>query len=190
MGKASSLEPGDGAGLHVLRGIIMLIRTLSLAVGLLGAIMAAQLPELVQQYKQRLGGAIDEVAAIVARFDADAASNNLTRDQAMATLSASDDDLVRRRGEDAAINIDRLLNLEESRLELENADPFGRLASFLAYADSDLLAATVEDFRPAVPTTAEGLICALLGFLFGWCLIRLPAWPYRRWQEMKQRHHA
>ena len=108
----------------------------------------------------------------------------------MAALSASNDDLVRRRGEDAAINVDRLQNLEASRQELETADPFGRLASFLSYADGDLLAATVEDFRPAVPTTAEGLICALLGFLFGWCVIRLPAWPYRRWQEMKQRRHA
>jgi hypothetical protein len=168
----------------------MVIRTLSLAVGLLGAILAAQLPELVQQYKQRLGGAIDEVAAIVARFDADAASNNLTRDQAVAALAASNDDLVRRRGEDAAINVDRLQNLEQSQVELEAADPFGRLASFLSYADGDLLAATVEDFRPAVPTTAEGLICAVLGFLFGWCLIRIPAWPYRRYQEMKQRRHA
>ena len=168
----------------------MLIRTLSLAVGLLAAILAAQLPELAQQYKQRLGGAIDEVSAIVARFDADAASNNLTRDQAMAALVASNDDLVRRRGDDAAINVGRLQNLEESRLELETADPFGRLASFLSYADGDLLAATVEDFRPAVPTTAEGLVCAVLGFLFGWCLVRLPAWPYRRYQEMKQRRHA
>lgn len=168
----------------------MLIRTLSLAVGLLGAILAAQLPELVQQYTQRLGGAIDEVAVIVGRFDADAASNNLTRDQAMAALKASNDDLVRRRGEDAAINIDRLQNLEASRQELETPDPFGRLAGFFSYADGDLLAATVEDFRPAVPTTFEGLICGILGFLFGWCLIRLPAWPYRRWQEMRLRRHA
>jgi hypothetical protein len=168
----------------------MLIRTLSLAVGLLGAILAAQLPELVQQYNQRLGGAIDEVSAIVARFDADAASNNLTRDQALAALSASSDDLVRRRGEDAAINLGRLQNLEASREELESADPFGRLASFLSYADGDLLAATAEDFRPAVPTTAEGIICGLIGFLLGWCLIRIPAWPFRRWQEMRQRRHA
>jgi hypothetical protein len=168
----------------------MLVRTLSLAVGLFIAVLAAQLPELVQQYNQRLGGAIDEVSTVVARFDADAASNNLTRDQAMAALAASNDDLVRRRGEDAAINIDRLRNLEASRRELDTADPIGRLASFLSYADGDLLAATIEDFRPAVPTTAEGLICALLGFLFGWCAIRLPAWPYRRWQEMKQRRHA
>src|SRR5690348_14543504 len=113
----------------------MVIRTVSLAVGLLGAILAAQLPELVQQYTQRLGGAIDEVSVIVGRFDADAASNNLTRDQAMAALAASNDDLVRRRGEDAAINIDRLQNLEASRAELDTPDPFGRLAGFFSYAD-------------------------------------------------------
>ncbi|MBL8905180.1 MAG: DUF2937 family protein [Rhizobiales bacterium] len=184
------MEPADGAGLHLSRGIVIVIRTLSPAVGLLGAILAAQLPELVQQYKQRLGGAIDEMATIVARFDADAASNSLTRDQAMAALAASQDDLVRRRGEDMKINIARLQNLRDSRLELDTADPVARLGGFLRHADGDLLAATVEDFQPAVPTTAEGLICALFGFLLGWCLVRLPAWPYRRWQEMRLRRHA
>lgn len=168
----------------------MLIRTLSLAVGLLGAILAAQLPELVQQYKQRLGGAIDEMVTIVARFDADAASNNLTRDQAITALAASQDDLVRRRGDDMKINVERLRNLQDSRLELETVDPVARLGGFLRYADGELLAATVEEFRPAVPTTLEGAICALLGFLLGWCLVRIPAWPYRRWQEMRLRHHA
>ena len=86
----------------------MFIRTLSLAAGLFGAVVAAQLPELVQQYNQRLGGAIDEVAAIVSRFDHDAASNSLKRDEALAKLAESPDDLVRRRGQDAVMNVARL----------------------------------------------------------------------------------
>jgi len=166
----------------------VIIRTVSLAVGLFGAVAAAQLPELVQQYKQRLGGAIDEVSVIVSRFDADAAGNTLSRDEALARLAASPDDLVKRRGQDMVANIARLQSLEDSRRELEDADPIGRLGTFFAYADPQLLAATLDDFQPAVPTTNEGLLCGVLGFIFGWSLIRLPAWPYRRWREMRKRH--
>ena len=168
----------------------MIIRTVSLAAGLFGAVVVAQLPELVQQYKQRLGGAIDEVAAIVARFDEDAASNQLKREEALAKLAASPDDLVRRRGEDVKLNVARLDRLLESRRELDEADPIGRLATFFSYADGELLAATLEDFSPAVPTTNEGLLCGVLGFILGWTIIRLPAWPYRRWREMRGRRHA
>ena len=59
-------------------------------------------------------------------------------------------------------------SLEESRRELDAADPIGRLATFFSYADGELLAATLEDFRPAVPTTNEGLLCGVLGFILGW----------------------
>ena len=43
-----------------------------------GALTASQLPEFTQQYRQRLGGAVDELLRVVADFDADAARNPLT----------------------------------------------------------------------------------------------------------------
>ena len=144
-----------------------LIRTIALAAGLFGAIVGAQLPELRQQYLQRLGGAIDEVAAIVARFEADALSNQLRRDEALSKLAASTDDLVRRRGQDMIMSIERLRLLEENRQELDRSDPIGRLVYFLGHADGGLMTATISDFRPAVPTTNEGLLCAGLGFIAG-----------------------
>ena len=47
-------------------------RTVGLAFGLLGGLVASQAPEFGQQYRQRLGGAIDELNRVVARFDEDA----------------------------------------------------------------------------------------------------------------------
>jgi hypothetical protein len=164
----------------------MLIRTISLAIGVLGAIVAAQLPEVMQQYQQRLGGAADEVAAIVDRFDRDAAANNVSRGDALAQLHASGDDLVRRRGVDMEINIERLSALRQQRQDM-SGDYLSRAVYFLAHADPTLLDQTLKTYQPAVPTTAEGLFSALAGFVAGWWIIVLMALPFRRWKEARAR---
>lgn len=167
----------------------MLIRTISLAVGVLGAIVGAQLPELMQQYQQRLGGATDEIAAIVDRFDRDAAANNVSRGDALAQLRVSGDDLVRRRGVDMELNIERLSMLRQQREEM-NGDYLSRAVYFLGHADPALLNETLKAYRPAVPTTVEGLFSALAGLVAGWWIIRLVAWPFRRWKETRARGNA
>lgn len=164
----------------------MLSRTVSLAVGLLCAIAGAQLPELAQQYKQRLGGAIDEVAAIVERFDADAASNQLNRAEALNRLAESSDDVVRRRGQDAILNIQRLGALQEQQESMDSSS-VGQTVYLLTHADHDLLQSTLADFQPAVPSTTEGLVYGALGFLVGWSLVQFVSWPYRRWREHKDK---
>ncbi len=59
----------------------MLVRRLTLFFGLVFAMAASQIPEYAQQYRQRLGGAIDELRTIVARFDEDSAREGLTEQQ-------------------------------------------------------------------------------------------------------------
>jgi len=167
----------------------MLSRTLSLAIGLLCAVAAAQLPELAQQYRQRLGGAVDEVRVIVERFDTDASNNQLSREQALSRLAESSDDVVRRRGEDALLNIERLGILQEQQTIINTSSATPTLY-LLTNADDGLLSATLADFQPAVPSTTEGLLYGGLGFLIGWSLVQLVSWPYRRWREHRQRMFA
>jgi hypothetical protein len=162
----------------------MLIRTVSLATGLLGALAGAQLPELMQQYQQRLGGAVDEIAAIVDRFDRDAAANNMSRGDALAQLKLSRDDLVRRRSIDMELNIHRLSLLRQQRDGM-SGDYLGRAVYFLGHADRALLNETLKVYQPAVPTTVQGLFSALVGLVAGWWVIRLIAWPFRRWNETR-----
>ena len=50
----------------------MIVRAVALGVGVLCGALASQAPEFAQQYRQRLGGALDELTAIVAQFDDDA----------------------------------------------------------------------------------------------------------------------
>jgi hypothetical protein len=164
----------------------MISRTISLAIACLGAILGAQLPEVMQQYQQRLGGAVDEVAAIVDRFDRDAAANSMSRGDALARLRVSEDDLVQRRGVDMELNIERLSRLRQQRQDM-SGDYLGRAVYFIGHADPVLLNETLKVYQPAVPTTAEGLFSALAGLVAGWWFLRLIAWPIRRWHETRAR---
>jgi hypothetical protein len=164
-----------------------LIRTIALGLGILGALIASQLPEFVQQYRQRLGGAIDELTRIVSRFDADAAASQLTREQALSQLSGSTDEVVRRRAEDATENLRRLSSMQDQRQAMAEAGPFARTWAFFGHADDALVTATARDFEPAMPTTSEGLLAALIGYISGWGLARLVGWPWVRYREQRLR---
>ena len=79
----------------------MLLRRLAIAIGLLCALLGSQLPEFAQQYRQRLGGALDELNRMIAQFDAEASGQSLTRDQGLDHLKTNDDPLARQRREAA-----------------------------------------------------------------------------------------
>jgi len=158
----------------------MIARTLSLALGLGGALTASQLPEFAQQYRQRLGGAIDEMQAVVARFDQEAAAYRLQREEAIRRLEANADPLAKERGRAAAADAARLTRLADQRRQMEEAGPFGRIAALVTAPDPVLISGTTETFEPAIPTTMEGAVAAGGGFLAGWGLFALLRRPFRR----------
>ena len=164
-----------------------LARTVALAFGLLGGVAASQAPEFVQQYRQRLGGAVDELARVVARFEADAATAGQTRDVALARLRANPDRLASLQGEAMQGHIDRLARLQGQQARLREAGPFARLAVYLAEPDGELTRATFHDFEPALPVTSEGLAAAAGGFLVLWCGALLLARGGRRLVPSQQR---
>jgi Protein of unknown function (DUF2937) len=155
-------------------------RTLAVAVGLFGGVVASQGPEFAQQYRQRLGGAIDELRRIVTRFDEDARATGQSRDTALTELRQNPDRLTSLQGEAMRGNIERLDRLELQRQRFVEAGPFGRLTLLLREGDIDLARAAYRDFEPALPATNEGLIAALFGFLGGYGLSRLIGLPLRR----------
>lgn len=146
----------------------MIGRILALAIGLFSALSASQLPEFGQQYRQRLGGAIDELRRVSNRFDEDAKAAGLTHEEAIKRLVADADLFVRRRG-DAEIEIEaRLDRLERQRDDFAKAGSFERLLVLIRDADPGLSRATYLDFEPAWPATNEGLASAGAGFVAGW----------------------
>lgn len=148
----------------------MLKRPIALAAGLAAGLVGAQLPEFSQQYRQRLGGAMDELAAVVARFDQSAAAEGVTRDGALQRLSGNADGIARRQAGDVQQTVARLDRLRTQAAAMGN-EPFGRIVGMLANLDPGIATAAWRDFEPAIPTSAEGLVTAGGGFLAGYGLI-------------------
>ena len=57
-----------------------------------GLASASQMPEFAQQYRQRLGGAVEELRVVVEDFDRDAQNSQMTRRQAIDSLNDTGDD--------------------------------------------------------------------------------------------------
>lgn len=152
----------------------MIARAVMLLVALAGGATTSQLPEFAQQYRQRLGGAIDALTVVVEEFRQDAQANGLTVPEAVTMLSSASDGLVRAQGERMARTIARLDRLEAQRRAMLEAGPFVRVAVMAGSLDPVLAEATLDDFEPGVPVTSEGAVMAgggFLGVLFGGSLI-------------------
>ncbi len=128
-----------------------------------GAILFSQLPEFFQQYLQRLGGHLDEARRQVEQFQATAAQSGLTLDQLGAKTSAASDPALAPLGQVMAGANVRLETLAASERALRGASAWSRPFIFFRHFDPAIAHATLAAFRPAVPTTVEGLCYCLLG---------------------------
>ena len=158
----------------------MLARSISLAFGLLIGAGASQLPEYAQQYRQRLGGAVDELKVIVANFDADSRKAAMTREAALAHLRDSPDNLVRDRGfqmQETMARADRLL---KQQADLAHAGPFARIGIMLRDFDPAVARGALAGFEPGLPITSEGLGAGFLGLIGGGALFHALGTPFRR----------
>ncbi len=149
----------------------MIGRILALAIGLMAGLAASQGPEFAQQYRQRLGGAIDELRRVATRFESDAQMSGLSREAAITRLREQAEPLARSQGDAMERIGERLGALEAQRDAFAEAGPFSRLLVMLHRIDPGLARATYLDFEPAWPATAEGLATGGAGFAAGWLAI-------------------
>lgn len=158
----------------------MIFRRIAFFVALLFGLAMTQLPEFVEQYRQRLGGAIDELAAVVARFDSDSAQHGLTQSGGIDRLHANEDKFVRERGDEIADDVARLANLRDAQAAFNDEGGIARLATFATHYDSRIARGAYGDFEPAVPTSPEALALGLLGFVFGGGVVHVTGHQMRR----------
>ncbi len=142
------------------------LRSLS---GVIVALVLSQAPEFAQQYQQRLGGAIDALAPAVARFDALAKANGLSRDAALARLGQLGDPIALGDGRIRADEIERYESLVAAREALAAADPLSRPAVMMAHFDPDVAIGALGSFAPALPLTVVGLLYGVSGLGVGFC---------------------
>lgn len=147
-----------------------------------GAASLSQFPEFSQQYLQRLAGQVDALTVIVADFDHSAQKNGLTRDEALAQMTGTS--FLDDRQRDLRRTFLRQAVLADNLAELRAATPLERISMPQRLADPETLAATWQDFRPAVPVTVDGAITAGIGGVAGWgvvgVVLSLLLAPFRR----------
>ncbi len=152
------------------------------------AAMLSQFPEYAQQYTQRLGGAVDELRVIAEDFDRAADASGLDRQTALARYNASADTFLADRGQSMERTFVRYETLSQALARIEGAGPLERLQSLPAYLDTDIGRRTLENYRPAIPVTVEGVLYAGAGFILGYLvlsgLVRFCALPFRRRQRI------
>lgn len=160
--------------------------------GLCLAVMLSQFPEYAQQYTQRLGGAVDELRVITEDFDRAAIAGGLDRTSALARYNAANDDFLAGRGTSMTATFQRYDLLKSTLTQIEGADPIERFQSLPAYLDTDIGQRTLENYRPAVPVTMEGILYAGAGFILGYLILsglfRFAAMPFK--QLAKRRYAA
>lgn len=158
----------------------MLARRFALAFGLLLAAVLSQVPEFVQQYRQRLGGALDEVRRAVAEFDAEAGAQSLDRATGIARLRANADPLAQARGRDVEVAAEREARLAAQEKAFAESGPLSVYAVFAERFDPTLAGRTYAIFQPAVPATRSGFLAGACGFLLGYGGTRAAVAPFRR----------
>jgi hypothetical protein len=139
------------------------MRVIVIFCGVMGAASLAQFPEFSQQYLQRLAGKVDGLTVVTAQFDATAAAAGLSRDGALRQLTGTP--LLEQQQADMRSAFETRESLAADLAKLQHATPFERLAMPRAFGDEALLAATYADYRPAMPTTWDGLLMAGIGYL-------------------------
>jgi hypothetical protein len=130
-----------------------------------GAVLFSQLPEFFQQYVQRLGGHLAEAQRQLEQFRQAARQSGLNLDQLAADVGAQKDAAVAHLGRVIVETHARVDALAASEAALRNASAWARPFVFLGHVDPGIARGTWEAFKPAVPTTAEGLAYAAVGMV-------------------------
>lgn len=131
----------------------------------LGAVLFSQGPEFMQQYLQRLGGHLEEARRQLAVFQQTATQAGLSLEQFIAKTGANPVPAVAKLGGVMSDAVERVASLQSAHDALLHAALWERPFLFVRHLDSEIVRATAAIFKPAVPTTIEGLLYALTGML-------------------------
>lgn len=146
----------------------------------IGALAFSQAPEFMQQYLQRLGGHLDEARRQLEQFRGVATQSGLTLERLIAQTSANHDAAVAKLGGVMTATAARVETLESAQHALQDASLWTRPFVFLRHVDADIAQATWNIYRPAMPTTVEGLVYAALGLFLLLGLYQAIKYPIRQ----------
>jgi DUF2937 family protein len=168
----------------------MRVHPVAFVVGLLLGFVLSQTPEFAQQYRQRLGGAVDELQRIVQQFDEDSRRAGSDRTSALRLMAGNPEPIVRDQASRMSELITRYGRLRAQEEAFRHGGPFGRLSAFVVDFDQPLVQRTLQAYEPAVPVTAEGLLLAGSGFLLAYLLLPIFGESWRRRRRLRAKLHG
>jgi len=159
-----------------------------------GAVVFSQAPEFMQQYLQRLGGHLDEARRILGQFQQSAALSGTSFQDYVSHLTGNDDRLIVSLGKNINAVVQRVTDLGGAEEALRTASVLKRPFAFLAHFDPEIALATFRAYRPAVPTTVEGLVYGGIGVMAALSLyygcVKYPAAAFLRHRRAKKEQLA
>lgn len=157
-----------------------------------GAVLFSQAPEFIQQYMQRLGGHLDEARRMLGQYENIARQAGLSLEAFVTRTAENTDTVVAKHAGVMQGAIDRVRDLSAAQEAIRDASMFTRPFAFLRHADAEIAANTWAIYKPAVPTTIEGVfyagigIALILGLYYG--CVHFPI--VRGWRRHRERKAA
>ena len=139
-----------------------------IAFGLICAAAFTQVPTFHQQYMQRLGGHVDELAQQVSAIDERAGKVGKDRYDYIRGLVRNADQSARQEGDYLLELVTRHVTLRNSLERLGSMPMLYVGGALLLECDPQIALATFKNLKPAVPLTLAGLGYGLAGFFIGY----------------------
>ncbi len=143
------------------------------ALSLIFAVVFAQIPEVVQQYRQRIGGVADELTVIVRNFDEDSRRSGYDRPGALNLMKKNPERFVQEQGQRMDDYVRRLDRLNEQQTALASGVTAGAVFAVAFNYDSQIMSQAWNAYSWAFPMTVTGFIFAIIGWILSYTVLLL-----------------
>ncbi|WP_232767352.1 DUF2937 family protein [Geminisphaera colitermitum] len=161
---------------------------------ILGAVSFSQGPEFIQQYTQRLGGHLDEARRQLEQFSKMARELGMSLDGLIEHSARGADPVSAKFGEVVVSTRERVESLAAAEQALRDASLWDRPFVFLRHLDWQIAEGTWQAYKPAVPTTLEGLTYGGVGLVIAlglyWGISGLTCSGVARWRRKREMARA
>ncbi|MBB5517521.1 DUF2937 family protein [Amphiplicatus metriothermophilus] len=154
----------------------MFARLIAILFGLAAGAAGSQAPGFTLQYMQNLTGRVEELRAVVARYDAVAAEAGLSREGYVADLRATGRTSADKTADAVEETYARHEKLAAHLAALKAAGDYARPLVLARRFEPDIARSAYAEYRPAIPATLDGaayaggafaVVWGGLSFLFG-----------------------
>lgn len=132
-----------------------------------GALLGAQIPEFIQQYKQRLAGHVAELKRLLDGLHTLAKQSNKTLEEYVGKFLANSDPDFSNQGAFMQGIVERWKKLNEALDQLMNSTVWTRSYVFFRDLQFEIAKSTFYDFQPGLSMTLEGIAYMLIGAAIG-----------------------